>query len=108
MGMALDLVNTIMMPDLVIRVQSLAKVEEVISSVQMGRLLDLASTTLKIYGLVKVAALVHTIQETNSIVQKGLVSNKDNPGPGQYSYGAGGYGPSYSMGSKLGDKDDNW
>ena len=65
MGMALDLVNTIMMPDLVIRVQSLAKVEEVISLAQMGQLLDLASTTLKIYGLVKVAALVHTIQETN-------------------------------------------
>ena len=74
--MALDLVNTIMMPDLVIRVQSLAKVEEVISSVQMGRLLDLASTTLKIYGLVKVAALVHTIQETNSIVQKDLSLTK--------------------------------
>ena len=38
----------------------------------------------------------------------GLVTNKDNPGPGHYTHGAGGYGPAYSMGSKLGNKNDNW
>ena len=39
---------------------------------------------------------------------KGLVSNENNPGPGQYSSGYGKGGPAYSMGSKLGNKDDNW
>ena len=39
---------------------------------------------------------------------KGLVSNARNPGPGAYTYSGAGGAPAYSMGSKLGNKDDNW
>ena len=39
---------------------------------------------------------------------KGLISNIENPGPGQYSFGGSRGGPAYSMGVKLNDKDDHW
>ena len=39
---------------------------------------------------------------------KDLISNSFAPGPGQYTFGYGQGGPSYSMGVKFNDKDDNW
>ena len=37
-----------------------------------------------------------------------MIKNAENPGPGNYSYSHAIGGPSYSMGVKLGSKDDNW